>query len=176
MILKPLSGQISFGSGIVTKFMPTQGRNRNDLVYLLHRKWYISMKAYTRSGRRSHCLPWVGTPCWSIFTTEQMYPLVPFPALCGHICFIDISAKHMPTQRLQGQSTSKLQACLREYGYRIFVPELWLSSQAICNFANKMPDGSYFITFGQGLPDHLTFGLNRHPDQRRAVAVKKAEM
>jgi hypothetical protein len=46
--------------------------------------------------------------------------------------------------------------------------------QAISTFANKMPDGSYFIAIGQGLPDDVTFGLNRHPLQRRAVAVKKA--
>eukprot|EP00929_Paragymnodinium_shiwhaense_P006398 TRINITY_DN10973_c0_g1_i1.p1 TRINITY_DN10973_c0_g1~~TRINITY_DN10973_c0_g1_i1.p1 ORF type:complete len:378 (-),score=101.64 TRINITY_DN10973_c0_g1_i1:259-1392(-) len=46
--------------------------------------------------------------------------------------------------------------------------------QAVANYATKMPDGSYFITFGQGLPDTVTFGLNRHPLQRKALLVKEA--
>lgn len=46
--------------------------------------------------------------------------------------------------------------------------------QAVANYASKMPDGSYFIMFGQGLPDSVTFGLNRHPLQRKAVIVKEA--
>eukprot|EP00928_Gymnodinium_smaydae_P040278 TRINITY_DN2733_c0_g3_i1.p1 TRINITY_DN2733_c0_g3~~TRINITY_DN2733_c0_g3_i1.p1 ORF type:complete len:398 (-),score=89.62 TRINITY_DN2733_c0_g3_i1:251-1444(-) len=45
--------------------------------------------------------------------------------------------------------------------------------QAMADLATKMPDGSYFITVGQALPDAVTFGGNRHPLQRRAQAFRK---
>eukprot|EP00927_Polykrikos_kofoidii_P020895 TRINITY_DN19973_c0_g1_i1.p1 TRINITY_DN19973_c0_g1~~TRINITY_DN19973_c0_g1_i1.p1 ORF type:complete len:377 (+),score=106.02 TRINITY_DN19973_c0_g1_i1:56-1186(+) len=45
---------------------------------------------------------------------------------------------------------------------------------AMEKLATKMPDNSYFICVGQGLPDTVTFGGNRHPLQRQAAVVKKA--
>jgi len=46
--------------------------------------------------------------------------------------------------------------------------------QAMANLANKMPDGSLFVTFGQGLPETVLFSKNNSPLYRRSVAVKKA--
>jgi SAM-dependent methyltransferase len=45
--------------------------------------------------------------------------------------------------------------------------------KAMTDFTSKMPDGSYFIAIGQGLPDSATFGENRHPLQRRSVKIKE---
>jgi len=45
---------------------------------------------------------------------------------------------------------------------------------AMATMAGKMPDGSIFIAFTQGLPESLVIDLDRDPAQRRLVAMKKA--